>query len=78
MISETLEPFLNGGFAILLWAFVGFCWILGRELLFEHARFSNEFNRPDVKEYAIAGLGVVALSAMTFIVLLFTLSIMGV
>ena len=78
MISETLEPFLNGGIAILLWAFVGFCWILGHELLFEHTRFGNEFNRPDVKEYAIAGLGVVALSALTFIVLLFTLSIMGV
>lgn len=78
MISETLEPFLNWGLAIGLWAFVGFCWILGHELIFEYTRFGNEFNRPDVKEYAIAGLTVVALSAMTFIVLLHTLSIMGV
>lgn len=78
MISETLEPFLNWGLAIGLWAFVGFCWILGHELLFEHTCFRNEFNRPDVKEYAIAGLGIVALSAITFLVLIYTLSIMGV
>lgn len=78
MISETLEPFLNWGLAIGLWAFVGFCWILGHELLFEHTRFGNKINTPDVKEYAIAGLGVVALSAITFLVLIFTLSIMGV
>lgn len=78
MISETLEPFLNWGLAILLWAFVVFCWILGRELLYENTRFGNKINTPDVKEYAIAGLGVVVLSAMTFIMLIFTLSLMGV
>lgn len=78
MISETLEPFLNWGMAILLWAFVVFCWILARELLYEYTRFGNEINRPDIKEYVIAGVTVVALGALTFIVLLFTLSIMGV
>lgn len=78
MISETLEPFLNWGMAILLWAFVVFCWILARELLYEYTRFGNKVNTPDVKEYAIAGLSVVVLSALTFIVLIFTLSIMGV
>lgn len=78
MISETLEPFLNWGMAILLWAFVVFCWILARELLYENTRLGNKINTPDVKEYAIAGLVVVALGALTLIVLIFTLSIMGV
>ena len=78
MISETLEPFLNGGIAILLWAFVGICWILGYVMLHEYTRFGNEYNRPDVKEYAIAGLCVVVLCGMTYLTLIFTLSIMGV
>ena len=78
MISETLEPFLNGGIAILLWAFVVICWLLAHVMLREYTRFGNEINRPDVKEYAIAGLCVVVLCGMTFLTLIFTLSIMGV
>jgi hypothetical protein len=76
MISETLEPFLNAGMAVLLWGFVAFLWVLSHELLKDHLRLSSEYCT--LKEYAIAGLVVVTLCAMTFIVLMWTLSIMGV
>lgn len=78
MISETLEPFFNAGLAVLLWAFVASVWVLAHELIKDHTRFGNETNTPDLKEYAIAGLVTVILSALTFIVLMWTLSIMGV
>ena len=47
-------------------------------MLHEYTRFGNEYNRPDVKEYAIVGLCVVVLCGMTYLTLIFTLSIMGV
>lgn len=78
MISETLEPFFKGGLAVLLWGFVAFLWVLAHELIKDNTRFGNEYNTPDLKEYAIAGLTIVTLCAMTFIVLMWTLSIMGV
>lgn len=78
MISETLEPFLDAGLAVLLWAFVAFLWVFTHELIKDNTRFGNEINTPDLKEYAIAGLATVALCALTFIVLMYTLSIMRV
>lgn len=78
MISETLEPFANAGIAILLWAFVVFLWVLALVLIKDYTRFGNEYNTPDLKEYALVGLAGVMLCALTFIVLMWTLSIMGV
>ena len=76
MISETLEPFLNAGLAGLLWGFVGFLWLLAHELIKENINLASEYCT--LKEYAITGLVIVTLSAFTFIVLLWTLTIMGV
>lgn len=78
MISETLVPFLNAGMAVLLWGFVAFLWVLAHELILDNTCFGNEFNTPDLKEYAIAGLTTIMLCALTFIVLMWTLTIMGV
>lgn len=76
MISETLEPFLDAGMAVLLWTFVALLWVLSHELLKDRLRLSSEYCT--LKEYAIAGLVVVTLCALTFIVFLWTLTIMGV
>ena len=78
MISETLEPFFNAGLAVLLWAFIASLWVLAHELIKNYTRFGNEINTPDLKEYVFAGLVTVILCAMTFIVLMWTLTIMGV
>lgn len=78
MISETLEPFLNVGMAVLLWGFVAFLWVLAHELIKDYTRFGNEYNTPELKEYALVGLVVMTLCALTFIVLMWTLTIMGV
>jgi len=78
MISETLKPFFNAGLAVLLWGFVACMWVLAHELIKDNTRFGNEYNTPDLKEYALVGLVVMILSALTFIVLMWTLSIMGV
>lgn len=78
MISEILEPFLNAGLAVLLWAFVASLWLLAHELVKEYTRFGNEYNIPELKEYALVGLTVVVLCALTFIVFLWTLTVMGV
>lgn len=78
MISETLEPFLNVGMAVLLWGFVASLWVLAHELVKDYTRFGNEYNTPELKEYALVGLVVMTLCALTFVVLLWTLTIMGV
>lgn len=78
MISETLEPFFNAGLVVLVWAFVAFMWVLAHELIKDNTRFGNEVNTPELMEYVIAMLVTVALCALTFIVLMWTLSIMGV
>lgn len=78
MISETLEPFFNAGLAVLLWAFVVSLWLLAHELVKEYTRFGNEYNTPDLKEYALVGLVAVILCALTFILLMWTLTIIGV
>lgn len=78
MISETLEPFFNAGLAVLLWGFVAALWVLAHELIKDYTRFGNEYNTPDLKEYALVGLAGVVLCALTFIVLMWTLTIMGV
>lgn len=78
MISETLEPFFNAGLAVLLWAFVASVWALAHYLIRKHTRFGNKHNTPDREDYVIVGPVVVMLCAMTFIVLMWTLSIMGV
>ena len=79
MISETLEPFANAGMAVMLWGFVAFLWVFAYVLFKEdYIRFGNEYNRPDPKEYALVGLAILMLCALTFIVLMWTLSIMGV
>lgn len=78
MISETLEPFLNAGMAGLLWGFVAFLWLLAYELTKDYTRFGSKYNTPELNEYAMVGLAIVMLSALTFIVFLWTLSIMGV
>lgn len=78
MIPETLEPFSTAGPAVLLWAFVATLWVLAYELIKDNTRFGNEINTPDLKEYAIAGLITVTLCALTFTVLMWTLTIMGV
>ena len=71
MISETLEPFLDAGVAILLWGFVAFLWVLAPMLIKDNT-WSYKIN------VVIAGLAVVMLCALTFIVFLWTLTIMGV
>ena len=76
MISETLEPFLNAGMVGLLWGFVVFLWILAHELIGENIRLGSEYCT--LKDYAIVGLATMMLCALTFIMLLWTLSIMGV
>lgn len=78
MISETLEPFFNAGLAVLLWGFVASLWVLAHEIIYEYTRIGNEYNTPDLKDYAIAGLVTVILCALTFMVLMWTLTIMGV
>lgn len=78
MISEALEPFFNAGLAVLLWAFVAFLWVFAHELIKDNTRFGNEINTPDMKEYVAVGLVIVTLCALTFIVLMWTLSIAGV
>lgn len=78
MISETLEPFLYAGMAVLLWAFVASLWVLAYELIMDNTGFGDRNWRPDLKDYAIAGLVVTVLCALTFVVLLWTLSRMGV
>lgn len=79
MISETLEPFLNMGMAVMLWGFVAFLWVLAHVIFKEdYTRFGNEYNKPDLKEYALVGLVIVMLCALTFILLMWTLSLMGV
>lgn len=78
MISETLEPFFNAGLVVLVWAFVAFLWVLAHELIKDNTRFGNEVNTPELMEYVFAGLATVALCASSFIVLMWTLSVMGV
>ena len=78
MISETLEPFADAGITVLLWGFVAFLWLLAYELTKDYTRFGSKYNTPELKEYAMVGLAIVMLSALTFIVFLWTLSIMGV
>ena len=78
MISETLEPFLNTGMAVLLWGFVAFSWVLAHVLIKDYTRFGNEYNKPDLKEYALVGLAILILCALTFIMFLWTLTIIGV
>ncbi len=78
MISETLEPFLNAGLAVLLWGFIAALWVLAHELIKKHTRFGNKYNTPHLDEYAIAGVVTMVLSALTFTLLMWTLTIMGV
>lgn len=79
MISETLEPFFNVGRAVFLWGVIAFLWVLAYVLFKEdYTGFGNEYNKPDLKEYALVGLVIVMLCALTFILLMWTLSIMGV
>lgn len=77
MISETLEPFLNAGMAVLLWGFVAAVWVIAYVLIRDNTSLFGIFV-PDPWEYAIAGSVTVILSALTFIVFLRTLTIMGV
>ena len=63
---------------MLVWAFVASLWVLAHELIKDNTRFGNEVNTPELTEYVFAGLVTVALCAMTFIVLMWTLSVMGV
>ena len=78
MISETLEPFLNVSMAVLLWAFIASLWVLAYVLIKDYTRFGNEYNTPDLKEYALVGLVIITLCAMTFVVLMWTLTLIGV
>ena len=77
MISETLEPFLYAGMAVLMWGFVASLWVLAYELIMDNTGFGRYYP-PDLEDYAIAGLVVTVLCALTFVVLLWTLSRMGV
>lgn len=76
MISETLEPFFNAGLAGLLWGFVAFLWLLAYVLINENIRLGGDYCT--LKDYTFVGLAMMMLCALTFIVLLWTLSIMGV
>ena len=78
MISETLEPFLDAGIVVLLWAFVAVLWVLAHEVIEDNTGFGDTCFAPDLKDYAIAGLVIVLLCALTFIVLMWTLTLMGV
>lgn len=78
MISETLEPFFNAGMAVLLWGFVAFLWVFTYIFIKDYTRFGNEYNKPDLEEYVLVGLAVVILCGLSFILLMWTLSIMGV
>jgi len=78
MISETLEPFFNAGLVVLVWVFVASLWVLAHELIKDYTRFGNDYNTPELKEYALVGLVIMTLCALTFVVLMWTLSVMGV
>lgn len=78
MISETLEPFLNAGTVVLLWGFVASVWVIAYVLIRDKTTLSCGVMVYDLWEYAITGSVTVILSALTFIVLLWTLTIMGV
>ena len=78
MISETLEPFLDAGLVMLLWGFVAALWVLAHMVIKDNTWFGNKFVAPGLKDYAIAGSVMVVLCALTFIVFLMTLTIMGV
>ena len=78
MISETLEPFYNAGMVVLLWGFVASVWTIAYVLIRENTTLSCGIMVHHLWEYAITGSVTVILSALTFIVFLGTLSIMGV
>lgn len=78
MISETLAPFATAGIMVLLWGLVAFLWVLAHEAIEDNTGFGDRNWRPDLKDYAIAGLTIVVLSALTFVLLMWTLTLMGV
>ncbi len=71
MISETLEPFVDACMLILLWGFIAFLWIVTPMLIGDNT-WSYKINA------LIGGLATAMLCALTFIVFLWTLTIMGV
>lgn len=78
MISETLEPFYNASLVVLLWGFVASLWVLAYMLVWDHTTLSCRLMAHHLWEYAITGLVTVILCALTSIVLMGTLTIMGV
>lgn len=78
MISETLEPFLDASLVMLIWGFVAALWVLAHMVIKDNTWFGNEIVPPGLKDYVIAGSVIVVLCALTSIVFLMTLTLMGV
>lgn len=78
MISETLEPFFNAGFIGLLWGFIGTLWMFAYWVIKDYTTIGNEINKPDMIEYGLVGLSIAVLCMLTFLVLIASLSIIGV
>ena len=73
MISETLEPVMYGGLAICMWAIVVFLWCVLIYILVDYTQYS-------IKEtdYVLSGIAVIVMITITFILIMATLSLLGV
>ena len=71
MISETLEPFVDACMLIVLWGFVTLLWIITPMLIGD-----NTWSYKTT--VVIGGLATAMLCALTIIVFLWTLTVMGV
>lgn len=78
MISETLEPFYNASIVVLLWGFVAAVWVIAYVLIKDNTTLSCGAMAHDLWEYAITGSVTVILGALTIMVFLWTLTVMGV
>lgn len=78
MISETLEPFLDASLVMLIWGFVAALWVLAHMVIKDNTWFGHRDFAPGLKDYVIAGSVIVVLCALTSIVFLMTLTLMGV
>lgn len=71
MISETLEPFVDACMLIMLWGFIALLWIVTPMLI-------GDNTWPYKTSVVIGGLATAMLCAMTIMVFLWTLTVMGV
>lgn len=78
MISDTLEPILHGGILILFWLFIACMWYIAYWLIKENTLLGDEYFYPSPIDYALGGVTVVVMSAVTLTALVITLSEMGI